>query len=43
MLTQTGSVYFRDEDDILWISESFVDQNGVVTTQQEVVAENPNG
>jgi hypothetical protein len=43
MLTQTGSVYFRDEDGVLWLSESFVDQNGTTTTQQEVVVENSNG
>jgi hypothetical protein len=31
---KTGEVYFRDEAGALWHCESFVDKDGVVSTQQ---------
>lgn len=31
-LTKTGEVYWRDENDQRWLSESYVDEKGVVTT-----------
>ena len=33
-LTKTGECFFREEDGSLWLAESFVDDKGVVTTQQ---------
>ena len=38
---KTGEVYFRDEDGALWLCESFVDENGVVTTKQTCVEDAP--
>ena len=31
---KTGEVYFRDEEGVLWLCESFVDDGGAVTTKQ---------
>jgi hypothetical protein len=36
---KTGEVYFRDEDGVLWVAESFEDESGVVTTETRVVDE----
>lgn len=33
-MKKTGEVYFRDEAGALWFCESFVDEDGVATTQQ---------
>jgi len=38
-LVKTGECYSRDEDGNLWIAESYVDQNGQVTTQSMKVDE----
>lgn len=32
-MTKTGECYFRDEEGVLWLAESFVDEDGYVTTQ----------
>ena len=32
-MTKTGECYWRDERGGLWLAESFVDEAGVVTTQ----------
>ena len=32
-MTQTGQVFFTDDDGILWVAVSYVDDQGVVTTQ----------
>jgi hypothetical protein len=45
-LTKTGECFFREEDGSLWLAESFVDNKGVVTTQQmqiESAQEEDNG
>ena len=44
---KTGECYFRVENGDLWLSESFVDENGAVSTVQNFielaeVAENDN-
>lgn len=36
---KTGEVFWRDEEGILWLCESFEDENGVVTTQTTRVEE----
>lgn len=33
-MVKTGEVYFRDEVGALWLAESYVNEQGVVTTQQ---------
>lgn len=38
-MTKTGECYWRDEFDQLWLAESWVDENGVVSTTQTAVAE----
>lgn len=46
MLVKTGEIEFLDEAGNRWHAESFVDENGVVTTQsmmiEEVVNDNIN-
>lgn len=37
-MTKTGEVFFRDENDELWLAESFVDSEGNVTTKTTKVA-----
>lgn len=34
---KTGECYFRDADGSLWLAESFVDANGVVTTKDTLI------
>jgi hypothetical protein len=38
-MTQTGQVYYRDEDGALWLAVSYVDAKGVVTTQATLIPE----
>ena len=38
--TKTGEVRFRDESGKLWVSESYVDEAGAVSTKSTPVAEN---
>lgn len=38
-LTKTGEVRFRDEDGVLWLSESFVNEAGEVSTQSMPLSE----
>ena len=39
VLTKTGECYSRDENGDLWVCESFVDQNGQVSTQSMRIEE----
>jgi hypothetical protein len=39
----TGSVYYRDEDGLLWLAVSYEDEDGVVTTQATAIPEEDNG
>lgn len=39
MPTKTGECYFRDEEGQLWLAESFVDENGVTTTEDTLQVE----
>jgi hypothetical protein len=32
-MTQTGEVFFTDDDGTIWIAVSYADDDGVVTTQ----------
>lgn len=34
ILVKTGECFFRDQDDDLWVAESFADAGGVVVTRQ---------
>jgi hypothetical protein len=36
-LIKTGECYFRDEEGALWCAASYVDEGGVVTTEQTLV------
>ena len=38
-LTKTGECYYRDAAGKLWLAESFIDDVGVVTTQDTEVQE----
>lgn len=38
-MIKNGKVYFRDPDGALYLAESFVDENGVVTTEHTLVEE----
>lgn len=40
---ETGQVYYRDEDGQLWLAVSYVDEAGVVTTQDTSVDESDDG
>ena len=37
---KTGQVFFRDENDELYLAESFEDEEGKVTTTQTKIEEN---
>lgn len=39
-MVKTGEAYYRDEDGVLWLAETFVDEEGTVTTQHTEVKEN---
>ena len=38
-MIKTGECFFRDEDGLIWLAESFQDEDGVVTTQHTLVDE----
>lgn len=38
-MARPGKVFWRDEQGVLWVSESFSDEFGVVTTQFTEVQE----
>lgn len=38
-MLKTGECYFRDEDGVLYIAESFVDNTGAVYTEVKQVQE----
>lgn len=38
-MTKTGECYFRDDEGVLWLCESWVDVVGVVSTTQTKVEE----
>lgn len=40
-MKKTGEVLFREEDGSLWLAESFIDENGKVTTQQYKLEDAP--
>ena len=33
-MVKTGECFFRDESGALWLAESFISEDGTVTTQQ---------
>lgn len=37
LLTKTGECYYRYDSGALWLAESWVDDNGVVTTKENLV------
>lgn len=39
LLKKTGECYWRDDEGSLWLAESFIDENGVVSTQDTLVIE----
>lgn len=38
-MIKTGECYYRDENDKLWLAESYIDEGGFVTTQSVEVPE----
>lgn len=41
MKTKTGECYWRDEAGAIWLAESYVDENGEVTTEQTLIEPAP--
>jgi hypothetical protein len=39
-MTKTGECYFLDQNGSLWLAVSYVDEEGVVTTQDILIQEN---
>jgi hypothetical protein len=39
-MTKTGECYYLDDDGSLWLAISYVDFEGVVTTQDVLIQEN---
>jgi hypothetical protein len=36
---KTGECYYRDEAGVLWLAESFVDEKGMVTSEDREIEE----
>lgn len=42
-MVKTGECYYRDDEGQLWLAESFVDADGVTSTETSLGADEPGG
>ena len=40
---ETGRVFYRDDEDVLWEAVSYQDEDGVVTTHAALIPEDDDG